>query len=93
VTPEVLEGALVELAQEAGFEVRVARGGVPDADLPIASGVCRVRDSVWVVLSARDSLEERISALSRALVVHAPEFLEGRYLPPAVRECLASAAH
>lgn len=79
--PSQLLEHLIDLAGEAGIEVR-ATGA---ADAGIASGVCRVRDAVWVVLSAADPADEQIAVLARALVAHASEFLESRYLPPAVR--------
>ena len=56
-----------------------------DSDLPIASGVCRVRGSIWVILSTAESLEERSDVLVEALTAHAVSMLEDRYLPPAVR--------
>ncbi len=89
MNPEELHRELIELARVAGFEVRQASGRAgADRDLPIASGVCRVRGSVWVVLAATDSLEERSATLADALTTHASELLETRYLPPALREKL-----
>jgi hypothetical protein len=38
-----------------------------------------------VLLAVSDSLDERIDVLGRALATHSREFLESRYLPPAVR--------
>jgi hypothetical protein len=78
---ELLE-ALLELAREAQLEVRVAGA---DADPPVTSGACRVRGAVWVVLARADPLERQIDALARALRDHAGDFLEQRYLPPALR--------
>ena len=40
------------------------------------------------MLVASDDVEERIDVLSGALATHARAFLEGRYLPPAIRERL-----
>lgn len=89
MTPEQIHAALADLAREAGFEVRRASGRPSaDVDLPIASGVCRVRDTVWVVLAATDSLAERTAVLVTALQEHASEWLASRYLPPAIRERL-----
>lgn len=80
------EGELLEqlsaLAREAGIEVRSAR------EDELASGVCRVRGAVWVVLSASDPVAERVAVLARALCQHAAGFLERRYLPPAIRSVL-----
>ncbi len=89
MNPEELHRELVELARSAGFEVRRASGfGGADRDLPIASGVCRVRGTVWVVLAATDSLAERSEVLADALKTHASELLESHYLPPALRQML-----
>lgn len=77
---------LMDLAREAELEVRGARGGgVGEGDGVSASGICRLRDSIWVVLAASDPVSEQIAVLARALELHAPEQLEDRYLPPAVR--------
>ena len=89
MNPEELHRELVELACSAGFEVRRASGfGGADRDLPIASGVCRVRGTIWVVLAATDTVAERSVVLADALKTHASELLESRYLPPALRQKL-----
>jgi hypothetical protein len=92
VQPADLMEAFIELANEAGLEVRVAgsrsRG---DPELPTASGVCRVRDATWVVLSQSDSVDVQLDVLAGALRSYASELLEERYLPPAVRERLLAA--
>jgi ribosomal protein L7Ae-like RNA K-turn-binding protein len=82
--PEVL-AFLVELCREAGLQVRSVGA---QGELPARSGVCRVRDGVFVILVASDPVEDRIAALAQALREHRPAALEGRYLPPAVRERL-----
>ena len=79
---ELLE-QLIALAGEAGLEVRAARGGEPG--LPLSSGVCRVRGELWVVVVPSDPLEDRIAVVADALRTHAAEFLETRFLPPALR--------
>ena len=76
---------LVELAEQAGLEVRSARG---DEDPPPRSGLCRVRDRVWLVLVRSEPIEDRIDVVAAALRAHAGELLESRFLPPAVRELL-----
>ncbi|HKJ25038.1 MAG TPA: hypothetical protein VKB65_09475 [Myxococcota bacterium] len=77
---------LVELAREAGIDVRVlGRGGV---DVSPESAVVRVRGELWVVLAEADLPEQRIAVLARALREHAGPLLEGRYLPPALRDLL-----
>lgn len=83
--PEVL-AFLVDLAREGGLQVRSV--GSLQGDLLARSGVCRLRDGVFVILVASDSVEDRIAALAHALREHQPAALEGRYLPPAVRERL-----
>lgn len=81
---------LVALAREAGLEVRsIAGRSAAEGEPAAASAVCRVRGQTWVVLSAADSLDERVAVLSRALREQVPDFLEARYLPPALRALLA----
>ena len=77
---------LTALAGEAGLKVREVRA---DAEPPTASGVCRLRGEIWVLLVAADGLERRVDVLAGALKTHAGAILEGRYLPPAVRERLS----
>ena len=84
---ELLE-RLAELAREAGLEVRELRAGA-EGDSSPASGVCRVRGETWVLLAASDGLERRVEVLAQALKTHAGHILEGRYLPPALRERLS----
>lgn len=84
---------LIELAREAGLVVRPIRGSSGGEGEPAAaSGVCRVGKATWVVLSAADATEDRIDVLARALREQAPEFLEQRYLPPALRERICADA-
>jgi hypothetical protein len=89
VDPADLVRQLVDLAEAAGFEVR-SLPGPASAEGPeaAASGVCRVRGATWVLLDPTDPIEDRIAVLVEALRRHAPEFLEDRYLPPALRERL-----
>ena len=85
---ELLE-QLGELALAAGLTVRTHRDGAGgEAEQRAGSGVCRVRGEIWIVLAAIDPLSERIEVLAGALRAHAAEYLESRYLPPAVRERL-----
>jgi hypothetical protein len=89
VSPAEVLDALIGLCQEAGLEVRRVRAAAAAAGEPtVGSGVCRVRGALWLVLCDADGVEERISAAAHALRAHAPELVEGRYLPPAVRERL-----
>ncbi|MEZ4216402.1 MAG: hypothetical protein R3E88_07995 [Myxococcota bacterium] len=87
-TADQLE-ALLELAREAGLEVRSvgARPAVA-GEAPPTSAVCRVRSAVWVVLSAADPPDRHIAVLGEALRRHASGFLEDRFLPPALRALL-----
>jgi len=87
VKPAELMQAFVELANEAGLEVRIADAD-GDFGQPTTSGVCRLRDAIWVVLSQTDSVEVQLDVLAAALRDHAVELLEERYLPPAVRQRL-----
>jgi len=84
-TSEILD-RLVELAQEAGIDVRVLGHG--GSDVSPESAVVKVRGEVWVVLAAADLPEQRINVLAGALREHAGELLQGRYLPPALRDLL-----
>jgi hypothetical protein len=79
---ELLE-LVLDLARDAGIEIRNEPGSAG-----VQSGVCRLRGSVWLVLSATDPLEEHLAVAAAALREHAGPLLEERYLPPAVRELL-----
>jgi hypothetical protein len=77
---------LVELAEAAGLRVRPIRGASGGEGEPAAtSGLCRVRGELWIVLSGHDSIEDRIAVVAEALRREASEWLQSRYLPPAVR--------
>jgi len=77
---------LVELAEAAGLRVRPIRGTSGAEGEPAAgSGLCRVRGELWIVLASHDSMEERIAVVAGALRREASEWLQGRYLPPALR--------
>ena len=64
---------------------------VSPGEAPLASATCRVDDREFVVLSVADPLEIQLDVLAGALRSHATALLEGRWLPPAVRERLGSA--
>ncbi|MCP5041669.1 MAG: hypothetical protein GY944_11630 [bacterium] len=84
-----LLGALLELADEVGLEVRALRGESPsDGDFSSTSACVRVKGKVWVVLSPNDPVELHIQILAGALKSEAATQLEGRYLPPAIRRLL-----
>lgn len=82
MTPAEVLAALAALAAETGLHVRPAGG---EEGGPLASGVCRVRGELVVVLLASDPEEARIAVLARALRAHAGPLLEARWLPPALR--------
>ena len=84
--------ALVELARTADLEVRfLRRGHAVDLEAP-PTGACRVRGQVWILLSAADPVDVHIDVLADALRTHAAHLIEGRYLPPAIREILDAVA-
>lgn len=86
-----MEATLLDLAREAGFQVRRVPTGA-DGDGVTTSGVCHVQGSVFVVLVAAEPAAFRIDALARALREYASPFVESRWLPPAVRERLSPPA-
>jgi hypothetical protein len=88
VEGQALLELLVELAREAGIRVRAIPRSAADGDPSPRSGSCRIRGSPWLLLASGDSLEDRIEAAAAALRTLAPGALEGRYLPPAVRDRL-----
>lgn len=88
MSPDALLDALLELAGEVGLEVRRVASG-PEA--PATSGVCRLRDRVYVLLAGSDPPERRVAVLAGALRAHAWEACEARYLPPALRAALEAA--
>lgn len=84
--PSELLGQLVDLARDAGLEVReIVGGAAAEGDAQTESGTCRVRGRIWILLAKSDSTEDRTRVVARALKAHAGDFLESRYLPPAVR--------
>ena len=88
--PELMQ-ALLDLAEEVGLEVRVVGAHGIEGDPVPASGLCRVKGRVWVVLSGIDSVDTQKSVLAGALNAHSGEVLEDRWLPPAVRDALDAA--
>jgi hypothetical protein len=89
LTPAEMLDCLLDLAREAGIALRpLSARGAAEGDLPVRSGVCRVRGQLLVMLAASDSVEDRIDVLLHALRSAGPAVLEGRWIPPAVRERL-----
>lgn len=86
---EAILAELVGLAEEAGIAVRRLPAVDSGEGAPAArSGACRIRGAAWVWIAPGDPVEERIEAVAGALRSEAADLLEGRYLPPAVRERL-----
>ncbi len=84
--PSAILEALLDVARDAGLEVRaVGRDGLEPGESPPASGVVRVKGNVWVMLSSVDPVAIQLEVLAGALRDHAAEWIEDRYLPPAVR--------
>ena len=80
---------LLDLTREAGVEVKLVGGGPRvEFEVPSSSALCRVKGKVWVVLDRSDPVEVQLDVLASALRSEATEWLEGRYLPPAVRDRL-----
>jgi hypothetical protein len=93
-TVQLLE-ALLQLAVDAGLEVRlVGPSASGEGELKVLGGsaVCKVRGEIWVVLATNDPISEQIALLSDTLKSHAGDYIEGHYLPPALRECLGARA-
>lgn len=75
---------LVALAESAGLHVQ-AVPRARETELPVASGVVRIRGEIRIVLVSSDSHAERIDVLADGLRTHASDFLESRHLPPVLR--------
>ena len=93
MTPEGLLTDLIDLAAAAGLRVRSIPAASPtrprsDTDPPAMSGVCVLRGETWVMLAAAEPVEAQIDVIAAALRENCGEFLEERYLSPAVRERL-----
>jgi len=79
--------ALLELSHGADLEVRVLTTAAAAADFsPTESAACRVGTRVWVVLSPDDPVDHQARVLADALARFRAEFLEARFVPPAVRD-------
>ena len=85
MSPQEQLEALLDLAGELDLEVR--RLG-RSADTAQTSGVCRLRDRVFVMLAPDDPPERQVELLGAALREHRAEACESRYLPPALRTLL-----
>ncbi len=91
MTPEGLLTELIDLAAVAGLRVRsIEAGARMESDLPATSGVCVLRGQTWVMLAAAEPVEAQIDVIANALSENCGEFLEERYLSPAIRARLGS---
>lgn len=83
---DLLEG-LLELAHEAGLEVRILSASAKAVDNALTeSAACRVGSRIWVVLSPDDPAVHQAEVLAGALSRHFERFLEGRFMTPALRD-------
>jgi hypothetical protein len=85
---DLLEG-LLELASAAELEVRILSKQAASADNGLQeSAACRVGSRIWVVLSPDDPSAYQAEVLGEALSRYRSEFLEGRFMAPALRELI-----
>ena len=79
--------ALLELAHEAELEVRILSAHAAAAEnAPTESAAARVGARIWVVLAPNDPPDHQARVLGATLARHRAEFLEGRFVTPALRE-------
>ncbi len=79
--------ALLELAAGAELEVRILSSARTAAEFaPTESAACRVGTRIWVVLSPDDPADHQAAVLAGALARFRAEFLETRFVAPAIRE-------
>jgi hypothetical protein len=64
------------------------RRPAPGPGTPQTSGICRLRDRVFVILARDDPAERRVEVLAGALRTHRGEACESRWLPPSLRALL-----
>ena len=82
--------SLLSLADEAELEVRVISTRAAKTDLaPTESAACRVGARIWVVLNPDDPTQHQAEVLAGALARYRAEFLEGRFIAPALRDFIA----
>lgn len=87
--PSQILDALLDIAREAGLEVRpVGRQGLEAGETQPGSGVVRLKGKVYVMLSSVDPVAIQLEILAGALREHAADWVEGRHLPPAIRALL-----
>ncbi|MBJ20408.1 MAG: hypothetical protein GY910_20315 [bacterium] len=82
-----LLAVLLELAEAAELEVRVLSAVAKVQDFsPTESAACRVGARIWVVLSPDDPVDHQAEILAGALSRFRSDFLEARFVAPAVRD-------
>lgn len=83
--------ALLELAQAAALEVRVLSAhAAAEEGAPRQSRVGRVASRVWVLIVPDDPPAHQAAALAQALGRFRADFLEERFVPPALRAFIAA---
>lgn len=86
--PSEILAALLDVARDAGLQVRSV-GAALEPGLPQpGSGVVKLKGRVYVMLSSVDPVAIQLETLAGALREHAADFVEGRHLPPALRQLL-----
>ena len=85
--PSAILEALLEVAREAGLEVRGVERGEPGLPQP-GSGVVKLKGRVFVMLSSVDPVAIQLEVLAAALRDHAAGTIADRHLPPALRALL-----
>ena len=79
--------ALLALADAAELEVRILSGSRTAAEFaPTESAACRVGSRIWVVLAPDDPPDHQAAVLAGALARYRAEFLEARFVAPAIRD-------
>ena len=79
--------SLLELADGAQLEVRVLTAAAASVEFsPTESAACRLGTRIWVVLSPNDPIDHQTEVLAGALSRFRADYLEGRFVPPAVRD-------
>ncbi|MEZ4281841.1 MAG: hypothetical protein R3F21_19740 [Myxococcota bacterium] len=83
--------ALLELAHAAGLEVRVLSShAAAEEGAPRQSAFGRLASRVWVLIVPDDPPAHQAAALAQALGRFRAEFLEERFVPPALRAFIAA---
>ncbi len=79
--------ALLELAHEAELEVRILSNHAAATENALTqSAAARVGARIWVVLAPNDPAEHQARVLAETLARHRAEFLESRFVAPALRD-------